>query len=484
MLNTSQHSDNSVSLIHWHRPENRSALGSFLCAILCLFLPTLQASPLLITQGQEEITEAKIVPLKKVPSTTAQTTSETEQITLQQAKSEALPSAIAIEQINQESSALPSIQEVEAAEYPEQQIPFTLLGTEVQPGSSTILSWSHSQSIDGIASPAPVLVVHGTQPGPKLCITAAIHGDELNGIEIVRRVINSLDTHKLSGTLIGVPIVNLQGFHRASRYLADRRDLNRYFPGRPYGSSASRIAYSFFNQIVVHCDALVDLHTGSLHRTNLPQLRADLSNSKVAELTQSFGATVVLHHPGARGTLRRATTDAGIPAVTLETGGAMQLHEKPVTHGVKGILTLLYKMGMYKKSSLWGDPEPVYYKSTWVRINQGGILFSRVTLGQRVKQGQLLGTVTDPITNARQEIFATRKGRILGMALNQVVQPGFAAYRIGIQTSEEDMPDEEFEDEEGQENHPSQEMAPEEEPDLASSTNDPSLDRDVLEESE
>ena len=145
---------------------------------------------------------------------------------------------------------------------------------------------------------------------------------------------------------------------------------------------------------------------------------------------------------------------------------------------------------MYKKSSLWGEPEPVYYKSTWVRTNQGGILFSRVALGQRVKKGQLLGTVTDPITNARQEIFATRKGRILGMALNQVVQPGFAAYRIGIQTSEEpdQVQGDELEDEEDPAAHPAYDSTSEEEPDLAHAGIDPdidqNIDRDILEDSE
>lgn len=321
-------------------------------------------------------------------------------------------------------------------------------------------------------SPTPVLVLHGAKAGPTLCLTAAVHGDELNGIEIVRRVLYHLDVKKLSGTIIGVPIVNLQGFHRASRYLTDRRDLNRYFPGNPKGSSASRIAHSFFNRIISHCDALIDLHTGSFNRTNLPQLRADLSNARVLDLTHGFGATVVLHNEGAEGTLRRAATDAGIPAVTLETGAPMQLQEDAVSHGVKGIQTLLNKLGMVKKVSLWGDPEPVYYQSVWVRADQAGILFSQVSLGQRVKAAQLLGTITDPITNIRQEIRSPHKGRVLGMAINQVVQPGFAAYRIGIQTSEQEIPKETPAD-----------RQPLDDPDLAESKQENDPDRDSLEDS-
>jgi len=317
--------------------------------------------------------------------------------------------------------------------------PLILLGNQVLPGTSTRLAWSPSQSFEGIASPTPVLVVNGAKPGPTLCLTAAVHGDELNGIETVRRVMYTLEAESLSGTVIGVPIVNLPGFHRGSRYLPDRRDLNRFFPGNPQGSSAARIAHSFFREIISHCHALVDLHTGSFHRINLPQLRADLTQPEVVKLTQSFGATAVLHSVGAPGTLRRAATDNGIPAVTLEAGGSTHLEEKAVSHGVKGIQTLLASMKMNKKISLWGAPEPVYYHSVWVRIDHGGILFSKVKLGKRVVKDELLGTVTNPITNVRSEIRAPYAGRILGMAVNQVVQPGFAAYRIGIQKSEDEI---------------------------------------------
>jgi uncharacterized protein len=326
-----------------------------------------------------------------------------------------------------------------AATLPELDLPnpLLLLGTRVPPATSTRLAWSPSQSFEGISVPTPVLVVNGAQNGPTLCLTAAIHGDELNGIEIVRRVLYNLDPQELSGAVIGVPIVNLQGFRRSSRYLTDRRDLNRHFPGNPTGSSAARIAHSFFNDVIRHCDALVDLHTGSFHRTNLPQLRADLRNQSIVELTHGFGSTVVLHSEGTPGTLRRAAADFGIPAVTLEAGAPMRLEEDNVSEGVVGIKTLLSRMSMMKRYRFWGNPEPVYYESSWVRADNGGILFNSVSLGQTIVQNELLGTVTDPITNERMDIRAPHAGKVLGMALNQVVLPGFAAYRIGIQTSDE-----------------------------------------------
>jgi len=311
-----------------------------------------------------------------------------------------------------------------------------LLGSEIPPAGQQRLSWSATELFAGVPVSTPVLVVNGKLPGPILCLTAAVHGDELNGIEVVRRVLHDLDPEKLSGAVIGVPIVNLQGFRRGSRYLPDRRDLNRYFPGNPNGSAASRIAHSFFTEIVAHCDALVDLHTGSFERANLPQLRADLRNPDIVTLTQGFGATVILHSNPADGTLRNAATAAGIPAVTLEAGGPSELELKEVKHGVKGIETLLHTLGMVKKIRLWGDPEPVYYRSTWVRANRGGILLADVSLGGTVREGDLLGTITDPMNNANSKLYSPHAGRILGMARNQVVMPGFAAFHIGIQTAE------------------------------------------------
>lgn len=307
-----------------------------------------------------------------------------------------------------------------------------LLGTEVPPRTSTRLAWAPTQSFEGIYIATPVLVVNGVEPGPTLCLTAALHGDELNGIETVRRVLYNLDPSKLKGAVIGVPIVNLQGFHASSRYLSDRRDLNRFFPGDPNGSSASRLAYSFFHEVIVHCSALVDLHTGSFFRTNLPQLRGDLNDPRVLELTKGFGSTVVVHSEGASGTLRRSAVEAGIPAVTLEAGGPSVLDEGSVNHSVKGIRTLINHLGMTTRFSLWGDPQPVYYNSVWQRAPVGGIVFSRVALGQTVKKGDVLGTVTNPITNVRSRIVSSYNGRVIGMALNQVVQPGFATHHIGI----------------------------------------------------
>ncbi len=310
---------------------------------------------------------------------------------------------------------------------------FEMLGERVAPGTFAQLTWAATETFTGNTFPSAVLVAHGPEPGPTLCLTAAVHGDELNGIETVRRVLHGLDPERVRGTVVGVPIVNLQGFHRNSRYLPDRRDLNRFFPGNPSGSSASRIAYSLFNKVIRHCDALVDLHTGSFHRTNLPQLRADLNDEAVVRLTKGFGSTVILHSEGAEGTLRAAATAAGVPAVTLEAGMPLQVQEDAVNHSVKGVFTLLDTLGIYDRRSLWGNPEPVYYQSRWVRADHGGILAGQVRLGRRVRPGDLLGTVIDPISNESNKILSPYRGRIIGMALDQFVMPGYATFHIGIE---------------------------------------------------
>lgn len=313
---------------------------------------------------------------------------------------------------------------------------FELLGKRVQPGTRARVAWRSGATFIGEPMDVPISVVHGAKPGPILCLTGAIHGDELNGVEVIRRVVGALDASELVGTVIGVPIVNLAGFSRGSRYLPDRRDLNRFFPGNSTGSSASRIAHDFFTHVARRCDAIVDFHTGSFDRSNLPQVRGDLRLSTVVELTRGFGATSVLHTPGAAGMLRRAATDAGIPAVTFELGAPVRLEPVEIEHGVTAIETLMNNLGMTQRVRQWREPQPIFYESRWVRAMRPGMLFSDVKLGDRVRQGQRLGRVVNPLTDEASELVAPVRGRVLGMALNQVVLPGYAAFHVGEEASE------------------------------------------------
>ncbi len=317
--------------------------------------------------------------------------------------------------------------------------PFAILDTQVLPGKRARLEWNAGMSFSGSGVISPVVVAHGVRPGPVLCLTAGIHGDELNSVEIVRRIVNRVEPADLGGTLVAVPVVNLFGFSRNSRYLPDRRDLNRFFPGTRHGSIASRIAYSFFTEVVQRCDALVDLHTGSFDRRNLPQVRADLSRPEVREFTRGFGATTVLHSAGSRGMLRSAAIQAGIPAVTFEVGGPGELEPEEIVHGEQAIETLMHKLGMARNQPTWDEPQPIFYESSWVRSDAGGLLLGHVALGDAVEPGQVLGVVIDPINDIERELVSPVRGRVIGMARNQVVLPGFAVFHLGEEASEQQV---------------------------------------------
>ena len=307
-----------------------------------------------------------------------------------------------------------------------------ILGATISLGETRRLLWVAGETSYGSKLEAPVNIIRGKYPGPTLCLTAAIHGDELNGVEIVRRLISKLSAKKLHGTVIGVPIVNLLGFTNGTRYLPDRRDLNRHFPGNPKGSSASRIAYSFFQDIVRHCDLLIDLHTGSLARTNIAQVRANLQVPEVLEFTTKFGSTAVLHSRKLRGNLRSAAVNYGIPAVALELGEPGSLQEKHIKEGVKIIQAVLRGVNMTRPFWATSGSQAVFYSSRWVRVNYGGLLISNVDIGERIWEGTVLGSIVNPITDETFEILSPYSGRVLGMALNQFMLPGYAAFNIGI----------------------------------------------------
>ena len=330
--------------------------------------------------------------------------------------------------------------------------PLAILDRLVVPGTRMQLEWRPGGGISAAEIPSPVVVTRGALSGPVLCLVAGVHGDEINGVEIVRRLAHGIDPTRLSGTVIGVPIVNVHGYSRGTRYLPDRRDLNRYFPGSRSGSIASRIANGFFQDIISHCDMLVDFHTGSFERSNLPQVRADLTRPEVLEFSRHFGNTVVLHSPGNKGMLRVAATAVGVPAVTFEAGAPARLEPEEIAQAVAAIERLMVQTGMREDPAAAEgaglpldpavvakrpDPAPIFLDSRWVRANSGGLLISEVTLGQRVQSGQRLGRVIDPVANVERYILAPVAGRVIGMALNQSVLPGYAAFHLGTETSEQ-----------------------------------------------
>lgn len=308
---------------------------------------------------------------------------------------------------------------------------FGMLGETVRPGEQRQLLLAVGESFAGMSLTTPVQVVHGMESGPSICLVAGIHGDEVVGIEVVRRVVGSLAPQGMRGTVIAIPIANPLGFRRSSRYLPDRRDLNRYFPGRRDGSTASRLADSIFDRVIRRCQVLVDFHSGSFHRANMPQVRADLRDPQLLGMAQWLGVPVVVHSRGRVGTLRRAATDAGILALLYEAGEPQRFDEGSVTAAVVGTMSLLENLGMIDGYAVPGGPADVFRGSHWIRAEEGGIFLSIRDLGDWVTTGTKLGTVTDPFTNEEVSIVARRTGRIIGRAHDQVVIPGYALYHIG-----------------------------------------------------
>lgn len=307
----------------------------------------------------------------------------------------------------------------------------TLLHTNVPVNSMTTLNWYSGHLPGGFEMATPVIVIHGKSAGPTVCITAAVHGDEVNGVEIARRVMHSLKADELKGTVISVPVVNIDGLWRKDRYMSDRRDLNRAFPGNKSGSTASRVAHSLFYNIVKHCDSLIDLHSGSMYRENIPQLRVDLTIPSVADIAKQFGAISVLQSIAPVGSLRGAATAADIPAVVMEVGGPFTLDLELVETGVKALRSYLSSIEMLPSSFFWSAPQPVFYASTWLRTEQGGILINQVKLGENVKKGKLLGVISNPINNDIENIYAPFNAVVLGRAQNQFVSAGYAVFNLG-----------------------------------------------------
>ncbi|MFT7053944.1 MAG: putative deacylase [Psychromonas sp.] len=278
----------------------------------------------------------------------------------------------------------------------------------------------------------PVHIIRAKKPGPTIFISAAVHGDELNGIEIIRRLIKLKSFKLASGTLIAVPMVNVYGVVNLSRYMPDRRDLNRSFPGSPKGSLAGRVAHIFLTQIVKHCDYGIDLHTGAIHRSNLPQIRADLSDPETKELALIFNAPVVLNSNLVDGSLREAAVKNNTKVLLYEAGEALRFDEFSIRLGIKGILNVLAHLNMVKKQpSKRNKTSPfIANSSSWLRANASGIVNHERHLGDRVKKGDLLAEIGSPYGEIINVVEASRAGIIIGKQNIPLVQEGEAMYHI------------------------------------------------------
>jgi len=278
----------------------------------------------------------------------------------------------------------------------------------------------------------PVTVVNGVEPGPKLWLSAAIHGDEINGVEIIAQVLGRINPQKLKGTIIAVSIVNVFGFIEQSRYLPDRRDLNRSFPGSESGSLASQLANLFMREIVDRSTHGIDLHTAAVHRVNLPQIRANLLDETTYRCAKAFGAPLMIHAKTISGSLRHAATKKGIPVLLYEAGEALRFDPLAIEVGIKGIMRVMNCLEMYQDDSITPAKSLKSSSSKWMRATCGGIFHLEVSLGEKVAKKQELGFITNAFGENRVSVKASVSGIVIGYTQNPLVNQGDGIIHLAI----------------------------------------------------
>ena len=307
-----------------------------------------------------------------------------------------------------------------------------IAGVSIKPGSRQSIDMPLPSFYTHSRVNMPVHVVHGRKPGPTLLVCAAIHGDEITGVEIIRRLLAHKSLNRMRGTLIAIPVVNVYGFVSKTRYLPDRRDLNRSFPGTETGSMASRLAHVLMNRIIPHCTHVIDLHSGAVNRENLPQIRAKLTDEPELErLARAFGVPVILDMDLLEGSFRAAAYEHDIPVLVYEAGEALRFNEVAIRAGVRGVLNVMAALEMRALKQKRREPRTLIANtSRWMRAPQSGILRSLVAIGSRVAEGDTLAYINDPLGEKFWELKSTIDGIVIGKSNLPLVFAGEAVFNI------------------------------------------------------
>ena len=310
--------------------------------------------------------------------------------------------------------------------------PIEVGGQEIVPGEHAIVDLPVADLYTHTQLTMPVHVVNGRYAGPTFFLTAALHGDELNGVEIIKRVLKLSTLKRLHGCLLAVPVANVFGFVNRSRYLPDRRDLNRSFPGRERGSIAARLANLLAKEIVEKSDFGIDLHTGAIDRTNMPQVRGDLSDPLVLKLAKVFGAPVMINSSFREGSLREFAAGKGIQTLLYEAGEALRFDDLSIRAGVRGVSRVMRELGMLPaRKSTRPRIDPVQCgQTTWIRAPASGIVRTECRLGERVRSAQVLATVSDPFGEVEIEVPATVSGIVIGRSISPLAHEGDALFHL------------------------------------------------------
>lgn len=310
--------------------------------------------------------------------------------------------------------------------------PFAIGGEAVAPGTGRNIELPVSTTATGIPSTIAVRVLHGTRPGPCIFVSGAVHGDEIVGTAIVQRLAQELAPADIAGTVLLIPVANIFGFLNRNRYLPDRRDLNRSFPGNAQGSLAGQLAHAFFNEIIVHCTVGIDIHSAAVHRYNLPQIRIAEGQPPLLELALAFGAPVIMESPLRDGSMRQIAAERGVDVMVMEAGEALRFDALSIETGVAGVKRVLAHLGMIASETGPGEggvPARAR-KSSWVRAPRGGIMTRLRRSGDPVHAGDLLARVGGLFGEDAREVTSPVDGIIIGHATLPVVHQGDALFHI------------------------------------------------------
>jgi hypothetical protein len=306
---------------------------------------------------------------------------------------------------------------------------FEISAERIAPGERRLVSLPLSALTTQTPMAVPVCVIHAKREGPTLFVSAAVHGDELTGVAICRRLLASKALAITRGTLLVVPIVNAFGFISHSRYLPDRRDLNRSFPGSIKGSLAAQLAHLFLGEIVARSNYGIDLHSAAIHRSNLPQIRVDSHNAEAFGLAQAFGAPIIVHSGLREGSLREAALRKGVPVLVYEAGEGLRVDELSVRVGMEGVLNVLGHLGMTRRRPKPRTPV-LATSSRWVRAEESGLFRPFRNTGDHVEAGDRIAVVADPYGEHETEVRASCAGIIIGRANIPAVNQGDALFHI------------------------------------------------------
>jgi predicted deacylase len=280
----------------------------------------------------------------------------------------------------------------------------------------------------------PIYVYRGPKDGPVLALTAGMHGDEINGMEIVRRILEG-GHHKVQrGTVVCMPIINVYGFLNYSRDVPDGKDINRSFPGTKTGSLASRVAFHLMKEVIPYIDYGVDFHTGGAMRTNYPQVRCVIREKKNVALANAFHAPFTIDAPFRPHSLRQSASRKGKNIIVYEGGESLRLDSHAIEEGIAGTLRLMKHLRMIDVAPAPSEENKVIWSSTWVRARTAGLFLPAIRCGASIHKGQRTGIITDPFGGFEEEVASPADGYVIGLNNNPVVNAGDALVHIGLDT--------------------------------------------------